>query len=189
MASGDTATIGFWHNKHGQALIEQGGTALADWLTGNFEHVFGNEFIGADGADVARFFNDQLFKQTGKTSKGPAKVDAQFLAVALATYFTSSNLAGNVAADFGFNVTDTGIGTRVVNVGSNGAAFSVADDTDLTIMQLLLATNDMTDLPDHVSGFAHVYDQDGDGQIEDFEASLRAMANEVYSMIDQQGDI
>ena len=47
------------------------------------------------------------------------------MTVALATYFTSSDLAGNVAADYGFNVTDTGIRTKVVNVGDSGAAFDV----------------------------------------------------------------
>ncbi len=189
VTSGDTATIGFWHNKHGQALIAQGGTALAQWLTANFDNVFGDQFAGADGSDVARFFNDQLFKQKGKKSAGPAKVDAQFMAVALATYFTSNNLAGNVAAEYGFNVTDTGIGTRVVNVGSGGGAFNVADNTDLTIMQLLEATNELTDLPDGISGFAHIYDTNGDGQIDDSEAALRVMANDVYSMINEQGDI
>jgi hypothetical protein len=61
VASGDTATIGFWQNKHGQALIRQGGAALADWLTNNFGNVFGDTFIGGDGDDVASFYRDQLF--------------------------------------------------------------------------------------------------------------------------------
>ena len=189
VASGDTAGIGFWQNKHGQSLISQGGTALANWLTDNFGNVFGNEFVGSDGDDVASFFKDQLFKQRGKKAAGPAKVDAHFMAVTLATYFTSSRLAGNVAADFGFNVTDTGIGTKVVNVGSGGAAFGVADGADLTIMQLLLATNDLTDQPDGITGFAHIYDTNGDGVIDAAEARLRVMANVVYSAINCQGDI
>jgi hypothetical protein len=189
LTSGDTATIGFWQNKHGQSLIAQGGTALADWLTGNFRNVFGDEFVGANGADVADFYKGQLFKQKGNKSAGPAKVDGQFMAVALATYFTSSDLAGTVAADYGFNVTQTGIGTKVVNVGSPGDAFGVADGTDLTIMQLLLATNDLTDLPDGISGFAHIYDSNGDSVIDSLEAALRSMANEVYSSINEDGDI
>ena len=57
---------------------------------------------------------------------GTAKVDAQFMATALAVYFTDQNLAGTVAAGYGFNVTDTGLGSQVVNVGSSGAAFEVA---------------------------------------------------------------
>lgn len=98
-------------------------------------------------------------------------------------------LAGDVAADYGFNVTDTGIGTKVVDVGRSGAAFDVADGTSLTIMQLLLATNDLTDEPDNLSGFASIYDQNGDGVIDRYEAALRTMANRVYSAINEQGDI
>ena len=107
---------------------------------------------------------------------------------ALTTYFTNVNLAGNLAEAFGFNVTATGIGTKIVNIGS-GAAFDVADNTDLTIMQLLLATNSRTDTPDGISGFAHIYDQNGDGIIDAFEASLRSQANDIYSSINEQGDI
>ena len=189
VASGDTATIGFWQNKHGQELIIQGGTALADWLTNNFGNVFGDTFIGGDSDNVASFYRDQLFRQKAEKSAGPAKVDAQFMAVALATYFTSSNLAGNIASDYGFNVTDTGIGTKLVNVGDNGTAFSVGNGTDLTIMQLLLATDDLTDQPDSLSGCARIYDLNGDGEIDEYEAALRALANDVFSSINEQGDI
>jgi ELWxxDGT repeat protein len=189
VSSGDTATIGFWQNKHGQALIEQGGTALAEWLTNNFGNVFGDEFVGADGADVAAFYKDQLFKQKAKKSAGPAKVDAQFMAVAFATFFTSRTLAGEVAADYGFHVTDTGIGTKIVNVGNSGAAFGVADNTDRTILQLLLATNALTDVPDGQAGFASIYDQDGDGVIDFWESTLRSQANEIFSLINEEGDI
>jgi hypothetical protein len=44
-----------------------------------------------------------------KRSAGPARVDCQFMATALATFLTSRNWAGEVAADYGFNVTDTGM--------------------------------------------------------------------------------
>ena len=184
VTSGDTATIGFWQNKHGQALIDDGGTGLANWLSINFANVFGNTF---DSTSVADFYKQQLFKQKSVKSSGPAKVDAQFMAVALATYFTSSNLAGNVAADYGFNVTDTGIGTKVVNVDTSGAAFGVADGTDLTIMQLLLATNTLTDDPDDILGAARIYDTNGDGVIDATEAALRAMANGIYAFINEGG--
>ena len=143
LTSGDATGGGFWHNKHGQALITAGRAGLADWLTASFGNVVGDTFVGADGAAVAAFFSDQLLRQKGTKVAGPAKVDAQFMAVALATYFTSSNLAGNVAADYGFSVTDTGIGAKVVDVGENGAAFNVVNNTDLTILQLLQATDEL----------------------------------------------
>src|SRR5262249_5257515 len=90
--SGDAPAVGVWQNKHGQALITAGGTGLATWLTTNFGNVFGNTLAGASGASVAAFYKDQLFKQTGLA--GTAKVDAQFMATALAVYFTNQNLAG-----------------------------------------------------------------------------------------------
>ncbi|GAB5442987.1 MAG: hypothetical protein Fues2KO_33360 [Fuerstiella sp.] len=183
LSSGDTAGIGFWQNKHGQALIAEGGTELASWLTENFGNIFGSEFVGATGADVAVFYKYQLFKQKGKKAAGPAKVDAQFMAVAFATFFTSSNLAGSVATNYGFNVSDTGIGTNIVNVGNRGAAFNVDNHTDLTILQLLLATNALTDVPDNHTGFASIYDRNGDGQIDSYEAFLRTLANDMFSSI------
>ena len=191
VASGDTASIGFWQNKHGQNLINSGGIELAAWLTDSFGNVFGDTF---DTQSVAGFYKDQLFKQKGKKSAGPAKVDAQFMAVAMATYFTSRNLAGSavadVALDHGFNVTDTGIGTKLVNVGTSGAAFGndVEDHSSLTIMQLLRATYALTDVPDGQSGFAYIYDMNGDGIIDPEEAQLRSMANQIYSDINEQGD-
>ena len=186
VTSGDTATIGFWQNKHGQALINAGGTGLATWLSTNFSNVFGNVF---GTTNVANFYKQELFKQKAQKSAGPAKVDAQFMATALATYFTSSNLAGSVAAGYGFNVSETGIGTRVVNVGSSGAAFSVANGTNLTIMQLLWATNALTDQPNSLSGAANIYDTNGDGVIDADEANLREQANRIYSSINEGGDI
>lgn len=138
---------------------------------------------------MADFYRNELFKQKGKKSAGPAKVDAQFMAVAFATFFTSRNLAGDVAANFGFNVTDTGIGTKIINVNTSGAAFDVEDFTDLTIMQLLLATDSMTDQPDVELGFASIYDKDGNGIIDAQEAALRSMANLIYTGINEQGDI
>ncbi|MCH8042963.1 MAG: hypothetical protein IID44_04525 [Planctomycetes bacterium] len=182
VTSGDTASIGFWQNKHGQALIDAGGASLATWLSTNFANVFGNVF---DGTSVANFYKQELFKQKAQKSAGPAKVDAQFMATAMATYFTSSNLAGYVAADYGFNVTDTGIGTKIVNVGTSGAAFSVANDSNLTIMQLLLATNALTDDPDDILGAAKIYDTNGDGVIDATEAALRIMANDIYTAINE----
>ncbi|KAA5539564.1 PKD domain-containing protein [Roseiconus nitratireducens] len=188
VTSGDTAGIGFWQSRHGQELIASGGEQLAVWLTENFGNVFGDSLAGADGAAVASFYRDELFKQRAKKSTGPAKVEAQFMAVALATYFTSSQLAGTLATSYGFNVSTTGIGTRVVNVGSSGAAFDVENDTELTVLQLLQATNAMTDEMDATAGFAYIYDSDGDGDLEDLEVELRLLANELFGLINGADD-
>lgn len=192
--AGDTATIGFWQNRHGQALIEQGGPQLVNWLNTNFGNIFGSTFSDGSGGDDARevadFYKNEFFK---KKLQGTSKVDAQFMALALSTFFTSSNLSGgSTASGFGFNVTETGIGTKVVNVGSSGQAFNVADNSDATIMSLLLATNSLTgadaDL-DASEDYSHVYDLNGDGILDEYEKSLRAMANAVYTLVNESGDI
>ncbi len=160
----------------------------------NFGNIFGNTFFdgkgGDNAAEVAGFYRNEFFK---KKLKGTSKVDAQFMSLALATFFTSSNLSGgSVAADYGFNVTETGIGTNVVNVGSSGAAFGVADNTDMTIMAMLLATNNLTgadDDDDDSEDYSHVYDTNGDGVLDDAEKALRALANALYTSINEAGDI
>lgn len=159
------------------------------WLNANFSNIFGNTFSDGSGGDnaceVASFYKYEFFT---KKLQGSPKVDAQFMATALATFFTSSNLSGgNVAASYGFNVTATGTGTRVVNVSGNGAAFGVANNTSITIIALLQATNAKT--ASHATGYSNVYDMDGDGVLSDAEKALRAMANNVYTSINERGDI
>jgi hypothetical protein len=187
LRAGDSAGIGFWQNKNGQALIAQGGAQLGVWLTSHFGNIFGNSLVGMTGAQVATFYRDQIFK--GLKAGGPAKVDAQFMALALATYFTDRTLAGTVATAYGFNVSDTGIATKIVNVGTKGAAFGVANGSDRTIMQLLLATNNLTDQPNSILGFDAIYDRDGNGVISSSEASLRTMANDLFGAINDAGGI
>jgi len=43
------------------------------------------------------FYKGPVVQAAAKKSAGSAKVDTQFMAVALATYFTSRNLAGDIA--------------------------------------------------------------------------------------------
>ena len=65
--SGDTATIGFWQNKNGQALIKQGGAALVPWLNDNFGNIFGTRFSdgvgGDDAAEVASFYKNGVLQE------------------------------------------------------------------------------------------------------------------------------
>ena len=189
VTEGQTAGIGFWQNKHGQSLIRSlndgpDSTALANWLAATFPNMYGtaagaNDLTGRSNADVADFYKD-LFKRNGKTALGgPPKLDAQALAVALAVYVTNGTLAGTTAAAYGFQVTETGVGTRTFNVGNNGAAFGVADGCDLAVLNLLLAVNDRTTL-------GVLYDIDGDGDLdESIESTFRKMANDVFDAINE----
>ena len=190
---GQTATIGFWQNKNGQALIRSLGgspdsTQLANWLAATFPNMHGaaagpNDMTGMTNDETADFYKS-LFNRNKKTAAGagPPKVDAQAMAVALAVYVTNENLAGTVAESYGFTVSETGVGTHTINVGSNGAAFGVTDNSDVSVMDLLLATNARS-----VSGL--LFDLDGDDDIDEFEKVFRTMANEVFTAINEQGDI
>ena len=144
LSSGDTATIGFWHNKNGQALIDGvngGPTAknLASWLATNFPYLYGvhsgNNLTGKTNADVAALF------LTFFNVKG-TKTQAQVMGGALASYVTSSTLAGsNIAASYGFNVSASGTGAKTYNVGSDGTAIGLTNNTSYTVLQLLQQAN------------------------------------------------
>ncbi len=58
----------------------------------------------------------------------------------------------------------------------------MADNSTLSVMDLLLAVNAR-------SHNGHLYDQNGDGQISSSEATYRTMANDVFSGINEAGDI
>ncbi len=208
--AGQTATIGFWQNKNGQTLIrslngDENSTLLGDWLAATFPNMYranagDNNLAGKTNVEVADFYK-AIFtrKKKDRGVGGPAKVDAHVMAVALAIYVTNQTLVEvqsnppdpenpedpslvGVVESYGFTVTKYGLGAATFNVGDNGDAFGVSDDTEMTVLDLLLATDAMT-----VDGL--LYDLDESGSIDSLEQDLRAMANAVYSDINEQGDI
>ena len=96
------------------------------------------------------------------------------MATALSVYVTNSTLAGTLAMDYGFTVTDYGLGIATFNVGTSGAAFGVEDDTEMTVLDMLLATDSLA-----VNGVLYY----------DLGVLLSRSANEVYSAINEQGAI
>ncbi len=170
LGKGMTATIGFWHNKNGQRLLTSlnGGanaTNLGNWLATTFPNLFGS-LAGKANAQIAAHF---LTLQSSQ--KGP-KVEAQVLGLAFAVYVTDSDLAGNVAAGYGFRVSSSGTGAARVNVGSHGEVVGVADGSTVTVMQVLNAINAGS------SG----------GVVFGNNAALRIAANELVSKINEGGD-
>jgi hypothetical protein len=178
-----TATIGFWHNKNGQTLLAslnpEDPTRLGRWLATTFPNLYGNattNFDGLSGRQIGSIYIDNFFKVKGQ------KLDAQVLATTLAVYVTNSTLAGSTAAGYGFSVSTYGLGIMSYNVGSNGAAFGVASNTRMTVMDLLLQANEnATD--------GRLWDQDGNGWISATEQAYRNMANNVFEGINESGDI
>jgi hypothetical protein len=178
---GQAAGIGFWNNKNGQALIkvlpvvtnpDGSVTSVANWLAATLPHMFGifagnNNLTGQSNAFVAALFQQDF------VMKG-VKLDAQVLATALSVYATNATLdSTSVAAHYGFTVSGNGLGAMMVNVGGNGDAFGVANNTTMTVMDLLLATDG----------------QAVNGVLYGGNATRRAHANAVYSLINDAGGV
>jgi VCBS repeat-containing protein len=189
---GQTATIGFWQNKNGQKLINalNGGptsNALGNWLAATFPNMYGagaNNLAGKTNKQVAEFYKT-LFARSACSAAGggPTKMDAQVMATALAVYVTNQSLAGTTAASFGFLVTATGVGSRTFNVGTNGAAFGVANGSNVTVLDLLTAVNSR-------SRKGILFDLDCDSDATNcLETTYRTMANIVFTDINEMGDI
>ena len=186
--TGDAATIGYWQNNNGQALIKSlngsaSSTALAFWLASTYPNLYGSaagnlSMLHGNGTpltntEVAANYVTYFFNGSNP------KTNAQVLAVALATYSTATSLSGTntVAAAKGFNVSLNGTGTHTYNVGSNGSAFGVANNTVLMVFQLLAYTNSR-------STAGVLYAKDGVNA-----ATNIVKANTVYDGINNQGDI
>jgi len=186
VSAGQTATIGYWQNRNGQKLIQalNGGpsaTQLGHWLAAMFPNMYG-ALDGKTNAQVAAHYKTLFSRCTRKAPSGPPKTDAQVLATALAVYVTNQTLAGTTAAAYGFQVSATGVGTQTFDVGNSGAAFGAANHSNVSVVDLLLAVNAR-------SRHGLLYDQNGDGQISSSEAGYRTMANDVFSGINETGDI
>jgi hypothetical protein len=70
------------------------------------------------------------------------KFDALVLATEPTVYVTYGTLnSTGVGAQYGFVVGGNGVAKAAVNLGSNGAAFGVADNTAMTVVDVLLAAD------------------------------------------------
>lgn len=193
VATGQTATIGFCQNRNGQKLITSlnggTGTQLGDWLAATFSTLYGvnagnNNLAGRTNAQVAAFYQS-LFKRNGKDAEGPPKLDAQVLAVAFAVYVTNENLAATTAAAYGFRVTASGAGIATFDVrDARREAFGLTatDSTVMTVLDILLATDAQT-------RNGRLYDTNNNRITDGIEASLRSMANDIYSAINEAGHL
>jgi hypothetical protein len=178
---GETAGVGFWNNKNGQALIKSlnGGTGaqLGNWLAATFTNMFGtagHDLTGSTDATVAGYF------QTLFATKGD-KLEAQVLATALSVYVTNSTLAGGTyAASYGFTVVaGGGTGLATFNVGSGAAAVGQATGTTMTIMDILLAVDQHATQTTTGTGFV-LYSGD---------QTSRSLADDLFGRINDLGAI
>jgi hypothetical protein len=142
---GSAASGAFWSGTQGQSLIlsfngSQGSKALGNWLATNFPNLFGAS--AGSGNDLTNNNNKKVASYY--LSLAPGSVQAEALTTALNVYATTASLGGTAGVAFGFTVTAAGLGAVPFNVGLNGAAFGVPDNTAEDILHLLLAVNAQT---------------------------------------------
>jgi hypothetical protein len=135
--------IGLWHNKNGQALINSfnGGpssTALSTWLATSFGNLYGpasfNDLTGFTNAQVAAFYQSQFALSD--------PLEAEVLATALNIYATTLSLGGTLGRAYGFTVSADGLGAYSFNVGADGDAFGVANNTTLNVYAIMEGVNE-----------------------------------------------
>ena len=146
MTSGAFALDSDWSTTTGQNVIKSlnGGstaTSLAQWLATTFPNLYGSgagshSLVNSNGT---YFTNAQVASAYSKFTGA----DEQVLSAALSVYATSINLAGtNVdSTDSHFVTSLAGSGTETYSVGANGAAFGVANNTTLSVQQLMVDLN------------------------------------------------
>jgi hypothetical protein len=136
--SGQAATVGFWASNNGQTLLSSyASTALGTWLGRTYPNLFGN-LNGATGTQVAAYFLIVKAAMSGSNWN----TYGQSLATALGVWVTTSGLGWSTSATgpttYGFlqGFGGAGLGEIYYNVGSNGAAFGVANNTLMKVKNL-----------------------------------------------------
>jgi hypothetical protein len=113
---------------------------------------------------VAAFYQTQFVS---------GSLEAQVLATALNIYATTLSLGGTLGQAYGFTVTADGLGAYSFNVGADGAAFGVANNTMLTVYALLEGVNA----------------QDGIGLLYNGDKTLQNEAGDLFAALLQAGSI
>ena len=143
VVTNETATIGFWANKNGQALLGTYSTALGNWLASTYKNLFGN-LNGASGSQVASYFLNQV---KPNASGAVYNTYAQALSTALSVWVTTTGLGWNTTATgptkYGFmqGFGGVGLGDIYYNVGTNGSSFGVPNNTYQKVSVLLAYFN------------------------------------------------
>ncbi|HVS70156.1 MAG TPA: SdrD B-like domain-containing protein [Phycisphaerae bacterium] len=186
VGAGEFATIGFWHNKNGQQVITSfntgaSSTLLGNWLATNFSNLFGasNVYTGTSLAGLTNAQVAQVYLNLWTPSGLNKNTYVQTFAVALGLYADTTGLGGaslvsnGLASQFGFVVTPGGAG--MYNIGSNGAAFGVPNNTSVSVMTILQFLN---------ANFSPAT-----GTFFGGDATKTAAANNVVNGINTTGDI
>jgi sarcosine oxidase gamma subunit len=135
----ESATMLFWSSL-GQSLIKQFGgvstnTALGNWLATTYPNLYGGSILGNKTNTTVASVYMSYYNVTGQRNS------AQVMATALNVYASTLGLGGAYSGTYGFVPTTDGLGDATFNVGTNGAAFGVANSSTISVTQMLVAVN------------------------------------------------
>jgi sarcosine oxidase gamma subunit len=134
----ESATMLFWSSL-GQTLIKDFGgstsTALGNWLATTYPNLFGGSILGNKTAETVAAKYMTYYNVSGQ------KNNAQVMATALNIYASTLSLGGGASTSFGFVPTTDGLGDATFDVGTNGAAFGVANNSTISVTQMMVAVN------------------------------------------------
>jgi hypothetical protein len=89
------------------------------------------------------------------------------MAVVLNVFAPTTLLGGTTGKAYGFTVSATGLGARSYNVGKDGGAFGVPNNTTLNVYELLIAANNQA-----VGGFLYNGNKSKQSQVAELFGSL-----------------
>jgi len=172
-----TESIGWWNGTTGQNLIlafrgSARSTALGNWLATSFSRLFGssagssNNMTSKTNTQVANYYKSLY-------NLGGSRLEAKVMAAALSVYATTSSLGKTAGMFFGFAVTTSGLGAATYNVGSNGAAFGVSDNSNVSVLAMLQYTDSQA------TGNANLYGGN---------TTKRTKAGTIYDCVLKAGD-
>ncbi len=136
VCSSQTQNCSFWCGSQGQSLINclNGGSScknLGNWLAATCPNLFGN-LKGCTNTQVASYCKTLSYGNSNQQACG------QVLSTALCAYVTNSNLAGgSYGSSCGFTVSSGGLGADTYNVGYNGSALGLSNNSTCGILDLL----------------------------------------------------
>lgn len=188
---GACASTSFWKNSNGQALLcklngSANSCALGQWLSNTFPDMYSHVLVNGTYVNFANLTNAQIawFFVNCDYNVYTAKLNTQVLAAALNCYATSTNLCGGTyASAYGFTTSANGSGYDLINVGSNGAAFGVSNNSNISILQALNAADD-----DAVNGVLYATSEVVNGTYYS-ATTLQNMALTVFTSINNTGGI
>jgi sarcosine oxidase gamma subunit len=135
----ESATMLFWSSL-GQSLIKQFGgvstnTALGNWLATIYPNLYGGSILGNKTNTTIASIYMSYYNVSGQRNS------AQVMATALNVYASTLGLGGAYSTTYGFVPTTDGLGDATFDVGTNGAAFGVANNSTISVTQMLVAVN------------------------------------------------